>query len=80
MGEIVPIDGVRLKVNSEIPVGSGLSSSAAVTIASIGALNKMFGCCLSLEEIAKMGHEIEIQVQGAASPTDTYVSTFGGVL
>ncbi|HIH94579.1 TPA: mevalonate kinase [Methanosarcina acetivorans] len=80
MSEIVPIDGVHLKVNSEIPVGSGLSSSAAVTIASIGALNKMFGCGLSLEEIAKMGHEIEIQVQGAASPTDTYVSTFGGVV
>lgn len=80
MREIVPIDGVYLKVNSELPVGSGLSSSAAVTIASIGALNKMFGCGLSLKEIAKMGHEIETQVQGAASPTDTYVSTFGGVV
>jgi mevalonate kinase len=80
MRELVPIDGVHLKIDSEIPVGSGLSSSAAVTIASIGALNKMFGCDLSLEEIAKMGHEIEIQVQGAASPTDTYVSTFGGVV
>ncbi|MGA9187230.1 MAG: mevalonate kinase [Methanosarcina sp.] len=80
MREIVPIDGVHLKVDSEIPVGSGLSSSAAVTIASIGALNKMFCCGLSLEEIAKIGHEIEIQVQGAASPTDTYVSTFGGVV
>lgn len=80
MREMVPINGVHLKVDSEIPVGSGLSSSAAVTIASIGALNEMFGCGLSLEEIAKMGHEIEIQVQGAASPTDTYVSTFGGIV
>jgi mevalonate kinase len=26
------------------------------------------------------GHEIEIKVQGEASPTDTYVSTFGGVV
>ena len=33
-----------------------------------------------LDEIAKLGHEIEIRVQGAASPTDTYVSTFGGVV
>lgn len=65
-----------MEVDSDIPVGSGLSSSAAVTIASLGALNELFGCGLSLEEIAKMGHEIEIQVQGAASPTDTYVSTF----
>ncbi len=80
MREITPIKGVFLEVDSEIPVGSGLGSSAAVTIASIGVLNELFGCRLSLEEIAKMGHEIEIKVQGAASPTDTYVSTFGGIV
>ena len=61
-------------------MGSGLGSSAAVTIACIGALNKLFGYGLSLEEIAKPGHEVEIQGPGAASPTDTYVSTFGGVV
>jgi mevalonate kinase len=77
---ITPIEGVFLEVDSEIPVGSGLGSSAAVTIACIGALNELFGCGLSLEETAKIGHEIEIKVQGAASPTDTYVSTFGGVV
>ena len=80
MREFVPIKGTFLTVDSDIPVGSGLGSSAAVTIASIGALNELFGCGLSLEEIAKLGHEIEIRVQGAASPTDTYVSTFGGVV
>lgn len=80
MNGITPIEGVFLEVDSDIPVGSGLGSSAAVTIACIGALNKLFGCGLSLEEIAKTGHEIEIKVQGAASPTDTYVSTFGGVV
>lgn len=78
--ETTPIEGVFLKVDSEIPVGSGLGSSAAVTIACIGALNELFGCDLSLEEIAKIGYEIEILVQGMASPTDTYVSTFGGVV
>jgi mevalonate kinase len=77
---IVPVKGVFLDVDSDIPVGSGLGSSAAVTIASIGALNELFGCGFSLNEIAKLGHEIEIEVQGAASPTDTYVSTFGGVV
>ncbi|HWQ44898.1 MAG TPA: mevalonate kinase [Methanosarcina barkeri] len=80
MGKIAPINGVFLEVDSKIPVGSGLGSSAAVTIASIGALNELFGCGLSLNEIAKLGHQIEISVQGAASPTDTYVSTFGGVV
>ncbi|MDI9395840.1 MAG: mevalonate kinase [Euryarchaeota archaeon] len=80
MRNFAPIKGIFLNVDSDIPVSSGLGSSAAVTIASIGALNELFGCGLSLEEIAKLGHEIEINVQGAASPTDTYVSTFGGVV
>lgn len=80
MKEFASIKGVFLTVDSDIPVGSGLGSSAAVTIASIGTLNELFGCGLSLQEIAKLGHEIEIKVQGAASPTDTYVSTFGGVV
>ncbi|MFY1111243.1 MAG: mevalonate kinase [Methanosarcinaceae archaeon] len=80
MREFVPFEGVSITVDSEIPVGSGLGSSAAVTIASIGALNELFECGLPLEEIATVGHEIEIRVQGAASPTDTYVSTFGGVV
>lgn len=78
--KIVPINGVFLEVDSDIPVGSGLGSSAAVTIASLGALNDLFGCGLSFSEIAKLGHGIEIEVQGVASPTDTYVSTFGGVV
>ncbi len=80
MKKNAPIKGIFLEIESEIPVGSGLGSSSAVTIASIGALNEMFECGLSLEEIAKLGHEIELQVQGVASPTDTYVSTFGGVV
>lgn len=80
MRKIKRIEGVFLEVDSDIPVGSGLGSSAAVTIACIGALNELFGYGLSLEEIAKTGHEIERSVQGAASPTDTYVSTFGGVV
>ena len=80
MREFVPIKGVSIKIDSDIPVGSGVGSSAAVTIATIAALNTLFECNLTLEDIAKLGHEIEIQVQGAASPTDTYVSTMGGVV
>ena len=80
MREFAPIKGIFVEVGSELPVGSGLGSSAAVTIATIGALNELFGCELSLDEISKLGHEIEIKVQGAASPTDTYVSTFGGIV
>jgi len=80
MSEIVDIKGVNLRIESNIPVGSGLGSSAAVTIATIQALNLLFGCGLQLEDVATLGHNIERAIQGAASPTDTYVSTMGGIV
>ncbi len=74
------IPGVRVCVDSALPLGSGLGSSAAVTVATAHALDHLFGLGLTLEEIAALGHEIEKDVQGNASPTDTYVSTMGGVV
>ncbi|MCX9010059.1 MAG: mevalonate kinase [Candidatus Methanoperedens sp.] len=71
---------VSVEISSDIPVGSGLGSSAAVTVATLAAINTEFGLGYGREELARMGHEIEQKVQGAASPTDTFVSTFGGVV
>ncbi|MDD5473490.1 MAG: mevalonate kinase [Candidatus Methanoperedens sp.] len=71
---------VSIEINSDIPVGSGLGSSAAVTVATLAAINIECRLGYEKEDIARMGHEIEKEVQGAASPTDTFVSTFGGVV
>ena len=71
---------VSIEISSEIPVGSGLGSSAAVTVATLEAINIECGLLYDKTDIAKMAHEIEKEVQGAASPTDTFVSTFGGVI
>ncbi|WP_292485567.1 mevalonate kinase [Methanohalobium sp.] len=79
MKKFVPVDGVKININSELPVGSGLGSSAALTVSTIQALNHLFHCGLSLEQIAELGYSVEREVQGNASPTDTYVSTMGGV-
>ncbi|MFZ3384220.1 MAG: mevalonate kinase [Candidatus Methanoperedens sp.] len=71
---------VSIEITSQIPVGSGLGSSAAVTVATLEAINIECGLMHDKTSIAKMAHEIEKEVQGAASPTDTFVSTFGGVI
>lgn len=71
---------VSIEITSEIPVGSGLGSSAAVTVSTLEAINIECGLGYKKDTIAKMAHEIEKEVQGAASPTDTFVSTFGGVI
>ncbi|MDD1717899.1 MAG: mevalonate kinase [Methanoregulaceae archaeon] len=68
-------------VNSQLPSSSGLGSSAAVTVATLSAINDEFGLKKTLEEIASAAFAIELKVQkGRASPTDTSVSTFGGLV
>lgn len=74
------IRGVKIDIESDIPVSAGLGSSAAVTVAVLSGLNEEFGAGLDKMHIASLGHEIETEVQGAASPTDTYVSTMGGIV
>jgi len=68
-------------VSSQMPSSAGLGSSAAVTVATISAANDEFGLELDREEIAAIAHRVEQTVQkGRASPTDTYVSTMGGLV
>jgi mevalonate kinase len=68
-------------INSQIPSSSGLGSSAAVTVATLSAINDEFSLHKTREEIANMAFEIEKTVQkGRASPTDTTVSTYGGIV
>jgi mevalonate kinase len=75
--------GVRatVYVRSQLPSSSGLGSSAAVTVATLSAINDEFGRGLSRDEVAQRAYEIERTVQkGRASATDTFVSSFGGVV
>lgn len=72
--------GLTLRITSELPPASGLGSSAAVSVATIAATAKALGRELSKEEISRLGHRVELEVQGAASPTDTLTATMGGVL
>ena len=72
--------GVNLEVRSEMPVGAGLGTSAAVSVATIAAYSSCLGYELSKDEIARLGWEVEKNVQGIASPMDTSIATFGGVL
>lgn len=71
---------VELVTRSRIPSGSGLGSSAAVTVASVAALLAEKDA-FSQEAVARRSFEVESAVQGRASPTDTSTSCCGrGVL
>ncbi|OGS42002.1 MAG: mevalonate kinase, partial [Euryarchaeota archaeon RBG_16_62_10] len=67
---------INIDTYSEIPSGSGLGSSAAVTVSCIAAMLATKGK-LEPEAVARKAFEVESVVQGRASPTDTSTSTHG---
>lgn len=72
--------GVNVTIRSEMPVGAGLGTSAAIAVGTIAAYSRLLGHELSPEETARLGHMTELEVQGAASPMDTAISTLGGTV
>ncbi len=73
-------DGLEITINLDIPVGAGLGSSAAVTVATVQAASSFKDIKLTQDEIAKLAHQVELMVQGSASPIDTILSTYGGIV
>jgi len=71
---------IDIKTKSELPVSSGLGSSGALSVALIKSLSMLLGLDLDNEDIAKMGWEVERNVQGFASGIDPFVSTYGGII
>ncbi len=70
---------VSVDIDSNVPPSSGLGSSAALTVAMLGAMLSLEGS-IGKEEIAKEAFEVEYKVQDGASPTDTSTSTLGGAV
>jgi galactokinase len=61
----VAVHGFELSVRSTVPVGSGLSSSAALEVALLRGLRRLFELVLSDVEIAQLGQRAEVDFVGA---------------
>ena len=72
------VEGCRIEIRSDIPIASGLGSSSAVTVSVIAGINSEFELGLKLDEIYEIARQVEKDVQGIASGTDPFISTFGG--
>ncbi|MBP2251698.1 mevalonate kinase [Halarchaeum solikamskense] len=76
-----PDAGLDVTIESDIPLGAGLGSSAAVVVAAIDAATRELGVDLAPEAIAERAYEVERDVQsGEASRADTFCSAVGGAV
>jgi len=76
-----PETGFDVTIASEIPLGAGLGSSAAVVVACIDAATRELGVELAPEEVADRAFRVEYDVQdGEASRADTFCSAMGGAV
>jgi galactokinase len=73
-----PIPGATLLVKGEVPIGAGLSSSAAIEVASALALSSLNGAQLPLPEVARLCQRAENLFVGArVGIMDQFVSCLG---
>lgn len=76
-----PEAGFDITVESDIPLGAGLGSSAAVVVAGIDAATRELGDSLEPREVAERAYRAECEVQaGQASRADTFCSAMGGAV
>ena len=57
--------GATIVIKSDIPIGGGVASSAAIEIAALTAINQLYGLELSAIEIARLAQIVENRIIGA---------------
>ena len=71
--------GVNLEIESQIPHGEGLGSSAASCVSAVAALYSLFSD-LDKNQIYETARLMEQNIHTNSSGVDCYVSTFGGIV
>ena len=71
--------GVNLEIDSQIPHGEGLGSSAASCVSTVAALYSLFSD-LDKNQIYETARIMEQNIHTNSSGLDCYVSTFGGIV
>lgn len=73
-----PLAGFNLVFDGDIPMGAGMSSSAALECATVFALNELFGLNISKIEMVKMAQMAEHEYAGVkCGIMDQFASMFG---
>eukprot|EP01105_Mastigella_eilhardi_P005202 TRINITY_DN16965_c0_g1_i1.p1 TRINITY_DN16965_c0_g1~~TRINITY_DN16965_c0_g1_i1.p1 ORF type:complete len:326 (-),score=108.15 TRINITY_DN16965_c0_g1_i1:63-1040(-) len=72
--------GIDARISSSLPMGKGLASSGAVSVAMVKALDSLFHIGLTSAETAELAYEAEHDVLGIpCGRMDQYAIAYGGV-
>ena len=72
--------GIRLWLHKQMPLGSGLGSSAASSVGGAVAVNALFGNKLSKYDIVNCSLQGEAAASGTAHADNVAPSVFGGIV
>lgn len=72
--------GFNIEINSQIPIGCGMGSSAAFSVALSAAFFKLINQRLDLKKVNEIAYLIEKKHHGNPSGVDNTISTYGGLL
>jgi len=73
-----PLKGANLLIDGQVPIGSGLSSSAAIEVATALALTSVGGVTIPLLDVARLCQRAETNYTGTrCGIMDQFVSCFG---
>jgi len=72
--------GLDVTVRAQVPPGSGLGSSGALTVALAGAITGLRGRALEAEDAAELAYHVEARACGSpVGKQDHYSAAFGGL-
>jgi D-glycero-alpha-D-manno-heptose-7-phosphate kinase len=77
------LSGIRARIDTDVPLRSGLGGSGSFTVAMIGALeaaaNGRRGAALERPDIVRLAHHIEDALRGGTGLQDQAAAAYGGV-
>lgn len=72
-------EAVRITVGSGVPAGSGLGTSASVTVAILAAIDAAAGCSRDAHALACAAHRVETGLGLQSGIQDQLAAAFGGI-
>ncbi len=73
-------EGLEIRINSSVPIGSGMASSASVGAAVSKAVSYFLGCELQGDALLEAVYEFERIIHGKASKTGPACAVYGGLV